>query len=149
MNNEAIKSTEVISIYSIKEPGTLLHSVVNSLAIKDNRIDITPPDKYLQASIIPFAFGKIVQPHIHTTRQEDLPGATITQESWVVMRGKLRIWLFDFDGTLLREGELLTGSVLVTYNGGHSLECLEPDTVILEFKNGPYLGRDFVPLPVK
>ncbi len=36
-----------------------------------------------------------------------------------------------------------SGFILVMYNGGHSLECLDEDSVMLEFKNGPYIGRDF------
>lgn len=132
-----------LSIHSKVNPGQLLHAVANAMEVDINRVDISPPDQFLQVSIIPFSSGKKISPHIHEERQVSSSGAAITQESWVVLRGRIRIRLFDLDRTFLHEDELLPGCLLVTYNGGHSLECLEKDTVMLEFKNGPYLGRDF------
>jgi len=130
-------------IYSKVKPNQLLHATANALEVDTNRVDISSPDEFLQASIVPLSLGKVIPPHIHELRHAPSSESTITQESWVVVRGSIRITLFDLDRTFLYEGDLLPGCVLVTYNGGHSLECLEKDTVILEFKNGPYLGRDF------
>jgi len=135
------------SIYSKVNPGQLLHSIASAMELGTSRTDISPPDQFLQVSIIPLTAGKNISPHIHDLRQDSSPGATITQESWVILRGKIRIRLFDLDRTFLHEDELLPGFLLVTYNGGHSLECLEKDTVMLEFKNGPYLGRDIQTFP--
>jgi hypothetical protein len=113
------------------------------MGLDNSRTDISPCDQFLQVSIIPLPVGKIVPPHIHDLRKNSTVAATVTQESWVVLRGKIRIRLFDVDRMLLHEDELLPGFLLVTFNGGHALECLERETVMLEFKNGPYLGRDF------
>ena len=57
-----------------------------------------------------------------------------------MIRGKIRVRLFDIDHSPLDEQVLSAGCLLVTYDGGHSLECIEEDTVMLEFKNGPYEG---------
>lgn len=113
------------------------------MAADAGRTDISPPDQLLQVSIVPLAAQREVRPHIHLPRTIPLPAETVTQECWLVLRGKIRVRLFDLDQTFLYEQELLAGFLLVTYNGGHALECLEKDTVILEFKNGPYLGKDF------
>ena len=131
-----------LSIYSKINPEHLLHCIANSLELGNSRTDISAPDQFLQVSVIPLRAGKHITPHIHDLRGPS-PGATITQESWVVLRGKIRIRLFDLDRAFLHEDELLPGFLLVTYNGGHSLECLDEDSVMLEFKNGPYIGRDF------
>jgi hypothetical protein len=135
------------SIYSKVNPGQLLHAIANAMESGSSRTDISPPDQFLQVSIVPLPSGKKLSPHIHAPRQAAAPGATITQESWLVLRGKIRVRLFDLDHTFLDEEELLPGFLLVTFYGGHSLECLEKDTVMLEFKNGPYLGRDFQTFP--
>ena len=131
------------SVYSRVDAGTLLHTVADALRSAEGRADLSPPDEPLQVSIVLMGPGKQVQPHIHSPRDQSAPGATITQESWLVLRGRIRVRLFDLDRTLLEEEDLSAGCLLVTYYGGHSLECLEKDTVMLELKNGPYLGRDF------
>lgn len=130
------------SIYSKVQPDNLLHVVMNALEAGSARTDLSPPDKFLQTSVIPLPLGKKIAPHIQNPRAPS-GGASVTQESWVVMKGKLRVRLFDVDKAFLHETVLLPGFLLVTYSGGHSLECLEEGTVILEYKNGPYLGRDF------
>jgi cupin fold WbuC family metalloprotein len=135
------------SLYSKVNPDQLLHSIANVKELDQSRTDISPPDKFLQVSIIKLPNGKQIPPHIHDPRICTKIEKTITQESWVVMHGKIRVKLFDLDGTFLDEKELLTGFILVTYFGGHSLECLEENSVILEYKNGPYLGRDFQNIP--
>lgn len=132
----------VQSFFSKLDPKKVLHVVMNSLDAGTTRTDLSHPDQYLQSSVIPLQNGKKIAPHIHQPRQ-NLPGPLLTQESWVVMRGKIRVCLFDLDKTLLYEGELLPGYVLITFGGGHFLECIEENSIIIEFKNGPYLGRDF------
>lgn len=129
-------------IFSVAQPGFLLHCIANSVKQSSNRIDVSPEKEFLQASIIPLKAGKSVSPHIHVPRAS-AAGPTITQECWVVMRGAIRVRLFDLDKALLAEHTLLPGCFLASFGGGHSLECLEDDTVLLEFKNGPYLGPDY------
>lgn len=130
-------------IFSKVAPPRLLHTIADAMAADADRTDISPPDQFLQVSIVPLTAQRVVPPHIHLPRTIPLPAETVTQECWLVLRGKIRVRLFDLDQTLLHEQELLAGFLLVTYNGGHALECLEKDTLMLEFKNGPYLGKDF------
>lgn len=131
------------AIYSRVEPARLLHVVCDALGGGADRIDVSPTEQHLQVSVIPLAAGRQVRPHIHQPRVTPPPQSVITQESWLVLRGRIRVRLFDLDQALLEECELGPGSFLVTYGGGHALECLEENTVMLEYKNGPYLGRDF------
>ncbi len=133
----------LVSVYSKINPGQLLHCIINTLECSTGRIDISPSDKFLQASVMTLPKDKHIPPHIHLSRHYSSSGPIITQESWVIMKGKIRIRLFDINNLFLIEEELTGGSLLVTFNGGHSLQCIEDGTIMLEFKNGPYLGRDF------
>jgi len=73
-----------------------------------------------------------------------------TQETNIVLRGRLRVKAFDDGGELLEEWELdpLKGAYGVNIPKGvwHTIEVLEPGTVIFEVKDGPYapLGEEDV-----
>ncbi len=131
-------------IYSKSEPGKLLHVIVDTNEPFDNRLDVSEISQWLQVSVIKIPAGKKVNPHIHQPRQPN-PAASpgITQECWVVVRGELKIRLFDLDQALLHQQALSPGNLLVTFYGGHSLECQSEGAVMIECKNGPYLGRDY------
>lgn len=132
----------VRSFYSKVKPGRLLALVSNALECGETRIDLSPPEEFLQACLLPVNHGQVVKAHFHAPR-EAAPGNTITQEGWLVMRGRVRVRLFDFDKQVLEEIELAAGQLLINFHAGHSLESIEERTLVLEFKNGPYLGRDF------
>jgi hypothetical protein len=130
-------------IYSKSEPGRLLHVIVDANEAFENRLDLCEHEQWLQVSLIKLPAGKKVNPHIHQPRQprpEASPG--ITQECWIVLRGELTIRLFDLDHAPLHQQALSQGNMLMTFYGGHSLEC-ERGALMVECKNGPYLGRDF------
>lgn len=128
--------------YSKIRPGHLLALVSNPLDCEDGRVDLTPPEQFIQACVLRMKQGQLIKAHAHGPR-EPAEGAAITQEGWLVMRGRVRIKLFDLDRTILRELELASGELMINFHGGHSMESLEERTLVFEFKNGPYLGRDF------
>ena len=64
----------------------------------------------------------------------------MTQEVWVVLKGKLRSSLYDFDDKLLKEIILKAGDCIAFFRGGHELKVLEDNTYFYEIKNGPYNG---------
>jgi hypothetical protein len=131
-------------IYSKFRADQLLHVLVNTHDTFYNRIDLSPEEEYLQLSLISLPQSKTIKPHIHNPRSDVLPRiSAITQECWIVLRGSIKVRLFDLDSSLL-EGKVLTpGWVLVTFHGGHALECLEDNTLVIECKNGPYQGKDY------
>jgi hypothetical protein len=132
-----------VKLYSKINPNQILHSIINIEEVDSERVDLTNHDCFLQASIIRPSFKKKVPPHFHNPKLSKEEKTYITQESWVVFRGSIDIELFDLDNTLLYSTKLVSGHILVTFYGGHSLICNEINTLFLEFKNGPYLGRDF------
>jgi hypothetical protein len=133
----------VARFHSRVKAGELLALTVNALECGERRVDLTPPEQFLQACVLPLELGREIAPHIHAPREAAQAVRTITQEGWIVLRGRIRVRVFDLDRTFVQELRLGAGELIVTFYGGHSLTCEEQGTLMVEFKNGPYLGRDF------
>jgi len=130
-------------IYSKVEPEKLLHVIFDASEPIESRADLTNPEQWLQVSVMNLPKGKKVNPHIHNPREQVASSApAVTQECWIILRGEIKASLFDLDRNLLHEQKMPQGHLLVTFSGGHSLEC-EDGAVMVECKNGPYLGRDY------
>ena len=131
-------------IHSKAEPGRLLHVILNTNEPFENRLDLSDGREWLQVSVMKLPATKKVNPHIHQPRLPN-PSASpgITQECWIVLRGEIKIRLFDLDHAPLHEQALAQGHMLVTCYGGHSLSCETAGALMIECKNGPYLGRDY------
>jgi cupin fold WbuC family metalloprotein len=65
-----------------------------------------------------------------------------TSETYVLLRGKMRVLIFADDSTLLQDVvlDVAQGHYGVHIEAGewHSVEILEPGTVMFECKDGPY-----------
>jgi cupin fold WbuC family metalloprotein len=84
-----------------------------------------------------FQPGTYIQPHLHP-----LPHATETIQ---VLRGSLGFLIFNEDGSVKSQHVLrANGLGLIDIEGRvwHGFVTLEPDTVILEIKRGPYDGAN-------
>ena len=58
----------------------------------------------------------------------------------MVMRGSVEVTLYDRDNTVQAVRTLHEGDVTLTLFGGHGYRILEDDTLVYEFKSGPYEG---------
>mgnify|MGYP001242067156 FL=1 len=102
----------------------------------NNRINLSPENELLQASIIKFDKKFNLNRHIHTK----VPRKTIgTQEIWIVMEGKLKATFYETDKTKICSKILKKGDISILFRGGHKFETLEKNTIIYEIKNGPYI----------
>ncbi len=65
-----------------------------------------------------------------------------TAETYVLLRGRLKVILFGDDGnqvdSVVLDNETGVHGVNIPKNSWHSVEVLETETVILEVKDGPY-----------
>ncbi len=59
----------------------------------------------------------------------------------VVRKGHCEIDIYDDEQILVETLEMTTGDVMVMVSGGHGFRIVE-DTVLLEIKQGPYIGID-------
>jgi hypothetical protein len=126
-------------IYSKVEENKLLHIVCRPTALKEVRNDVVGEEEYLQLAILNFQKGKTFKPHKHIYKP--VPGQAIAQESWVVMSGRVEAIFYDLDDTIVEKRILETGDLSITLFGGHNYRILEDDTLVLEYKTGPYYGQ--------
>ena len=124
-------------IYSKIEPDKILLSMIRLREINETRNDISPDEEFIQASgmILNSDFKVKAHKHKYQTRV-----TTLTQEAWVVIRGKIKAKFFDLDDKLIFETTLRDGDCVSIFRGGHSLEVIDNNTIFYEFKNGPYNG---------
>jgi cupin fold WbuC family metalloprotein len=126
------------SIYS-KLDSTLICNYIHKDDITEYRTDLSPENEILQGCARILKQDIFIPPHKH----KPLERATIgTQESWIILDGKVLAKIYDLDNTILTEIELTSGSCIIFFNGGHALTVLENNTLFYEFKNGPYYGYD-------
>tara|TARA_B100000287_G_scaffold9255_1_gene9135 strand:- start:633 stop:1040 length:408 start_codon:yes stop_codon:yes gene_type:complete len=124
-------------IYSKVEPTTLLH-IINRLDEIDGRTDIAPENQFLQLATLKMEKGKTFQPHKHIWKLGE--EKCIAQESWVVIKGSVKVIMYDLDDKVISTPILYPGDCSMTFQGGHNYEILEEDTVVYEYKTGPYKG---------
>jgi|TARA_R100001460_G_scaffold11121_1_gene26108 hypothetical protein len=127
----------MLNIYSKVDPEKIILSLIRKNEITNSRQNITPDEEFLQAGV------KITKAEDFFKAHKHLPCnkvATTTQEAWVILDGKVEGTFYDLDDSLLCSLEISDGDCVVIYRGGHSLKILDDDTILYEFKNGPYYG---------
>ena len=95
------------------------------------------PEERLQFSVLKYDKGKIFQNHIHKVRTRII---VKTQESWIVLRGSVKAFIFNNSERLIHEQILTAGQFCISYRGGHGYEILEDDTIVIENKLGDFIG---------
>ena len=129
-------------IYSKIEPDKLLHIIHKEPEFytieEGHRRDVVGEKEFIQLSALNMNEGHTFRPHQHIWK----PGEeqAIAQESWVVIKGRVKCSFYDTDGTLLAEPILDVGDCSVTLGGGHTYLILEDGTLVYEYKTGPYKG---------
>lgn len=124
----------------IDKEGRLCHKILWACDIKAGRKDISEPREWLQLSQLNYSTGKKFKAHQHIWRS--VPDYAIPQESWVIIKGEVQITLYDCEGNQLYKNILTQGDVSITYQGGHEYEIIADDTLVYEYKTGPYYGQD-------
>lgn len=92
--------------------------------------------------------GTYVRPHRHLR-----PAEANGFEFFLLLQGEVGLLLFDPQGQILQQERLrATGPIRgmeLPQGLYHTLVCLQPDTVILELKEGPYnpmTDKEFLPM---
>jgi hypothetical protein len=130
----------VLKIYSKIKPDLLLH-MINRLEDVDGRTDIVPEDQFIQCATMKLDEGKNFEPHYHIKKERTYK-EQIAQESWIVIQGKVKCYMYDIDNeTVLATPILNPGDASFTLEGAHTYEILEDNTIVYEYKTGPYEGQ--------
>ena len=127
-------------IYSKIQPDKLLH-IINRFDDIKGRTNIVPDDNFIQCATIKMVIGQTFPAHKHIIKDRRYPNQ-IAQESWIVVKGRVKCIFYDIDDTIIATPILEPGDASFTLYGGHTYEILEEDTIVYEYKTGPYEGQD-------
>jgi hypothetical protein len=94
---------------------------------------------FLQVGAWNYDRGKILLAHTHNLVERTV---TRTQEFIYVVKGAVKAMIYDQSETMVEELILGPQEGLLLFAGGHGYEILEDETVVIEIKNGPYLGAE-------
>jgi cupin fold WbuC family metalloprotein len=126
-------------VYSIIDPDKLLHIIVRKKDLTPGRVEVVPEDQFIQCALLNMEEGKTFKPHKHIWKERTRN--VIAQESWIVIQGRVKCILYDIDDQILYTPTLSPGDASFTLEGGHTYEILEDDTLVYEYKTGPYEGQ--------
>lgn len=126
-------------IYSKINPFLLCH-LINRFDEITDRTDVAEDHQFLQLATLRMNKGKTFRPHKHIWKNTTRP-CIIAQESWVIIQGSVECSFYDIDGSFLEKQIIKTGDCSMTFEGGHTYTTLEDNTVVYEYKTGPYTGQ--------
>jgi len=129
-----------MKIYSKLDKNLLLHQI-NRFEDICNRTDLCPSNEFIQCATLKMDKGKTFKPHKHIEKSRKYDNK-IAQESWVVIQGKVKVFFYDIDDTVIETYILEKGDASFTFRGGHNYLILEDDTIVYEYKTGPYEGQE-------
>jgi hypothetical protein len=130
-------------IYSKYIQDKLLHLVNRMSDIvesPDKRRDLSPTDQFLQMSTLKLPKGQTFKAHKHLWRKGE--DQIIPQESWIVIRGRVKFIYYDVNDQPLGETILEQGDCSMTFEGGHTYEIMESNTIVYEVKSAVYYGQE-------
>ena len=114
-------------------------AIIIKKGYKPESLEFLTPENYnQQLGIMKCIKGKIIQSHIHKPIKREVIG---TSEAIFICSGKVEVNLFNNNKEKVATRVLTGGDIIFLINGGHGFKMLE-DSVLLEVKQGPYLGED-------
>jgi hypothetical protein len=131
----------MIKIYSNVNKEQVNHIIFNKADFVAGRTDIIDSDNFIQCSALKLNSGTTFKPHKHIWKERTRD--VIAQESWVVIQGSVKCVFYDIDDSILTTETLYFGDASFTLEGGHNYEILEDNTLVYEYKTGPYEGQEF------
>ena len=127
------------NIYSKIDPTKLLHVIVRKENLTPGRVEVINEDQFIQCALLNMEKGKTFKPHKHIWKERTRN--VIAQESWIVIQGSVKCIFYDIDDQILATPILYPGDASFTLEGGHNYEILENNTLVYEYKTGPYEGQ--------
>jgi hypothetical protein len=126
----------MIKVYS-KKKKMLLHMIFRKKDFTAKRQNICDEKEFLQISPLTLGLNQTFKPHIHKWNYTKI-NKRIAQESWIVIRGKVKAFYYDLDQKFLCSKIINEGDITVTFRGGHNYKSLSKNSMVYEFKTGPY-----------
>lgn len=127
-------------IYSKYDSEKLLHIIVRKEDLNPGRTEVVPENHFIQCALLNMEKGKTFKPHRHIFKERTRN--VIAQESWIVVQGSVGCTFYDIDNEIIAEPILYSGDASFTLEGGHTYTILEDNTLVYEYKTGPYEGQE-------
>ena len=125
----------MIKIKSIKNNKVNLGIIFRNKKIINKRNNLCNENEYLQVSTQKLKKNFEIKPHIHLKLNRK---TTITQEIWMIIKGKIEVKIYDIDKSYIKKFILKEGDFYILLRGGHSMKVLKNNSEFYEIKNGPY-----------
>ncbi len=125
-------------VETICEGDVLIALIVRRDYGPDSTEFMTPDHLSQQVGMICCEAGAVIARHVHNPVRRTILG---TSEAIIVRKGRVQLDLYNNDRDFITSRVLRAGDLVFLVDGGHGFEVLE-DTVLLEVKQGPYLGPD-------
>lgn len=122
----------------IKEGESVLAVVIRRSFAPDKTQFITPLDYMQQIGFIVHDKDEKIPPHVHVPQKRNLTG---TSEVLWVRSGRVEVTFYSNARKEVARRVLESGDVVLLVGGGHGFRMLE-ETVMLELKQGPYIGLE-------
>ena len=123
----------------IIKDGIILARHIKKEDIKRNLIFFSKDHEFIQVGTWNYEAGKVLDRHYHNEIKREV---NKTYEVIIVIQGKIQADIYDLNNTLVKSIEVNEGETLVQLNSGHGYKILKDDTLVVEVKNGPYLGAE-------
>lgn len=98
---------------------------------------LTPNETFIQAGTWWYDKGQRLKAHKHIHNERNV---NLTQETIVIMSGKLEVELYDDKNEIFISEILSEGDIGIILSCGHGYNILEDDTKVIEVKNGPFIS---------
>ena len=119
-------------IYSRIKKDKLLH-IIFSPSKKNERVNVSQENHFLQFCYLNLNKDSKFLPHKHFWKPNKQK-KRIVQESWLVIKGSIKVTLYDLNDKVLTTKILKPGDLSITFEGGHKID-------VLKHKTGPYEGK--------
>jgi hypothetical protein len=129
---------DIDDVELISKNGKDLCYVIRGSTQPKQTMFITPPNAKQQVGFIVYPEGGVIARHIHRPLERHIIGMA---EVLVVRSGHCQIEVYDEQESLVAVRDLFQNDVVLMVGGGHGFQIKE-DTVLLEIKQGPYLGAE-------
>lgn len=123
---------------SIECGGKLIATIVRAEKMPEKTEFVTGDNVKQQVGFVVYPEGGQIPRHIHVPMQRQIVG---TSEVLLVRKGILEADFYTDSKEYICSRILRQGDLLLLVSGGHGFTCLK-DTVLLEIKQGPYLGPE-------
>jgi hypothetical protein len=125
-----------MEIERIAAAGETLALLVRASTRPQETTFVTAPEAGQQVGFVVYPAGGEIGRHRHVDVHREVTG---TGEVLIVREGACEIDLFDRAGEHVATRPLAAGDLIVLSSGGHGFR-MQKDTVLLEVKQGPYMG---------